>query len=234
MRSRPSTAAPSRSAAWTGSRLSRSRPEDHALAADPVEDRLHRVLDREDEAGRALRLLLEADVEPHRRVEGDVLVDQERLQLRLEGVGLLVGREVAAVTAPRADGGDDAADHLLHGALAVGRAHAASEVLLGDDVRRRLRPELRELDALLLEHGLSLPGMNASRISHSTSSNGSRPAIVKNRRTPSVAFSSATWFAVSRVVAAGISSTDAKALPPDMNFACRRASYGRPEREDRR
>ena len=44
--------------------------EDDALAADPVEDRLHRVLDREDEAGRALRLLLEADVEPDRRVEG--------------------------------------------------------------------------------------------------------------------------------------------------------------------
>ena len=34
--------------------------EDLALLGVPVEDRLHRVLDGEDEAGRALRLLLEA------------------------------------------------------------------------------------------------------------------------------------------------------------------------------
>src|SRR5439155_22834349 len=40
--------------------------EDDPFAPDPFEDRLHRVLDREDEAGRALRLLLEADVEPDR------------------------------------------------------------------------------------------------------------------------------------------------------------------------
>src|SRR5205823_777836 len=44
--------------------------EDDALAADPVEDRVHRILDREDEARGALRLLLEPDVEPDRRVEG--------------------------------------------------------------------------------------------------------------------------------------------------------------------
>src|SRR5947199_349664 len=36
----------------------RAAAEDHALAADPVEDRLHRVLDREDEARGALRLRL--------------------------------------------------------------------------------------------------------------------------------------------------------------------------------
>ena len=129
----------------------RAAAEDDALAADPVEDRLHRVLDREDEAGRALRLLLEADVEPDRRVERGVLVDQDRLQLGLEGVGLLVGREVAALAAPAADRVDDAADHLLDGALALGRGHAAAEVLLRDDVGRGLRPELRELDVLLLE-----------------------------------------------------------------------------------
>ena len=75
--------------------------EDDALAPDPVEDRLHRVLDREDEAGRALRLLLEADVEPDRGVEGGVLVDQDRLQLRLEGVGLLVGRRSSRLSRPQ-------------------------------------------------------------------------------------------------------------------------------------
>ena len=103
-------------------------------------------------------LLLEADVEPDRGVEGGVLVDEDRLQLGLEGVGLLVGREVAALAAPAADRVDDAADHLLHRALALRRGHAAAEVLLRDDVRRRLRPELRELDVLLLERRPVLAG----------------------------------------------------------------------------
>src|SRR5213078_3080315 len=123
--------------------------EDDPLAPDPVEDRLHRVVDREDEARAALRLLLEADVEPDRRVEGDVLVDQERLQLGLEGLRLRLVGEVAALAPPGADRVDDTADHLLDALLALGRGHAAAEVLLRDDVRGGLRPELRELDAVL-------------------------------------------------------------------------------------
>src|SRR6187431_1942177 len=136
----------------------RAAAEDDALAPDPVEDRVHRVVDREDEAGRALRLLLEADVEPDRAVEGGELVDEDRLELGLEGGGLLLVGEVAAVVPPLDDRVDDAADHLAHARLALGRGHAAAEVLLRDDVRRRLRPELRELDALLLEDGLVLAG----------------------------------------------------------------------------
>src|SRR5205823_9787902 len=97
----------------------RAAAEDDPLAPDPVQDRLHRVLDREDEARRALRALLEADVEPDRRVEGRELVDEDRLQLRLERVGLLVTCEVAAVAAPGADRADDTADHLLHARLAL-------------------------------------------------------------------------------------------------------------------
>ena len=77
--------------------------EDDALAPDPVEDRVHRVLDREDEARRALGLLLEADVEPDRRVERRELVDEDRLELVLEGLRLVLGREVAALAAPAAD-----------------------------------------------------------------------------------------------------------------------------------
>ena len=100
---------------------------------------------------RALRLCLEADVEPDRGVEGRVLVDQDRLELGLERVGLLVRREVAPVATPAADRVDDTADHLLDRALALRRGHAAAEVLLRDDVRRGLRPELGELDVLLLE-----------------------------------------------------------------------------------
>src|SRR5437660_6097262 len=109
-------------------------------------------------AGRALRLLLEAHVEPDRRVEGGELVDEDRLQLGLEGVGLLAGGEVAAGAAPGADRVGDARDHVLDAPLALRRAHAAPEVLLRDDVRGRLRPELRELDALLLEDRLVLAG----------------------------------------------------------------------------
>src|SRR5439155_7492874 len=101
----------------------------------------------------ALRLLLEANVEPDRTVERGVLVDEDRLQLRLEGLGFLVVGEVATLLAPRDCGVDDAADHLPHARLALGGGEPAAEVLLGDDVRRRLRPELRELDAALLERG---------------------------------------------------------------------------------
>src|SRR3978361_852434 len=72
-------------------------PEDTPLPGVPVEDRLHRVLHGEDEAGRALRALLEADVEPDGRVERRNLVDQDEGQLDLEGVVVLVAGEVAAL-----------------------------------------------------------------------------------------------------------------------------------------
>src|SRR3712207_2124445 len=125
--------------------------EDAPFLGVPVEDRLHRVLDAEDEAGAALRLLLEADVEPDGRVERRHLVQEDVGQLRLEGVAVLHGREVAALAAPVGDGARDAGDHLLDRALARRRAELAAEVLLGHDVGRVLRPGRGELDALLLE-----------------------------------------------------------------------------------
>src|SRR5207244_10264688 len=102
-------------------------------------------------------LLLEPDVEPDRRVEGGELVDEDRLQLVLEGLSFAIGREVAPFASPRADRADDAADHLLDGRLALRARHAAAEVLLRDNVGCGLRPELRELDVLLLERGTGLP-----------------------------------------------------------------------------
>ena len=127
--------------------------EDRALLGVPGEDRLHRVVDAEDEAGRALRVLLEADVEPHGGVEGGLLVEQDVGQLGLEGVGVGGRREVVALAAPAGDRAGDAADHLLDGALALGRAERPAEVLLGDDVGRVLRPGDGELDLALLEGG---------------------------------------------------------------------------------
>src|ERR671911_686004 len=123
------------------------------LDSGSFEDRLHVVLDAEDEAGRALGSLLEADVEPHGAVEGRLLVQQDVGQLVLEGGDVLVAREVAALAAPAGDRPGDAADHLLHRALALRRADLVAEVLLGDDIGRVLGPRLGELDVALLEGG---------------------------------------------------------------------------------
>src|SRR5262249_3327869 len=128
--------------------------EDLALLGVPVEDRLHRVVDAEDEARAALRVLLEADVEPDRRVERRHLVKQDVAELGLEGVAVLGGGAVPARPPPVRDRAGDAADHLLDRALARGRVELAAEVLLADDVRRVLRPRLRELDVALLEGDL--------------------------------------------------------------------------------
>ena len=72
-----------------------------ALLGVPVEDRVHRVVDREDEAGRGLLGHSgDADVEPHRRVERRLLVDDQVLELVAEGLGLVVVDEVAVLAAP--------------------------------------------------------------------------------------------------------------------------------------
>ena len=85
-------------------------------------------------------------------------MDEDELELVGEGLGLVLVGEVAALASPVDRRLDDAADHLLHARLALGRAQAAAEVLLRDDVRGRLRPEPRELDVLLLEGRLVLAG----------------------------------------------------------------------------
>ena len=107
---------------------------------------------------RALRPLLKADVEPDGRVEGRVLVEQQVLELGVERVGLVAVGEVAVLAAPRRDRVDDARDHLAHRALALRRSERPAEVLLRDDVRRRRRPEDRELHLALLEGGPVLAG----------------------------------------------------------------------------
>ena len=63
--------------------------EDLALLLVPVEDRVHRVVDGEDEAGADLLRGRRADVEPHRGVEAEHLVQQGIGQLVLEELGVL-------------------------------------------------------------------------------------------------------------------------------------------------
>ena len=95
-----------------------------------------------------------ADVEPDRRIERRHLVKQDEGQLRLERVAVLLGGEVAALASPAGDRAGHAADHLLDRTLTSRRSGLAAEVLLGDDVRRVLRPRLRKLDVALLEGDL--------------------------------------------------------------------------------
>jgi len=134
----------------------RTELEQHPLGLGQAEDRLHRVLDGVDEARRTLRALLDPDVEPHRRVEAGVLVEEDVSQFRVEGLGVRLGREVAALAPPVRDPVGHPGDQLPDARLAPGRPQLAAKVLRHHDVRRRLRPGLRHLDAVLLEHRLAL------------------------------------------------------------------------------
>src|SRR6202049_4701883 len=131
--------------------------EQHAFRLDQLEDRLHRVLHRVDEARRTLLGAAgHADVEPDRAVEGGVLRDQEVAELLGPVLRVFLAREVAAFASPTGQGFDDPVDQLADAGLALRGAHAAPEVLLGDDVDRELRPGAGDLDVLLLEDDLAL------------------------------------------------------------------------------
>ena len=65
--------------------------EEHPLGLGQVQDRGHRVIDGVDEARRALRLRLDTAVEPHRRVERRVLVQQQKREVVAKRLGVVVG-----------------------------------------------------------------------------------------------------------------------------------------------
>ncbi len=125
--------------------------EDHALFLVPVEDRLHGVVDGQDEAGGDLLGLLGADVEPDRAVEAEDLVQEGVRQLVLEDLGVGGRGEVLVVLSGLPVRLHDAVDQLLEAGLALRGADGTAEVLAGDDVDRVHRPEVGELDAALLE-----------------------------------------------------------------------------------
>ncbi|CAB4835975.1 unannotated protein [freshwater metagenome] len=88
--------------------------EDDALFLVPVEDAVHRVLDRQDEAGAGLLgHTLDTDVEPHRAVERGPLRDQDVLQFVVQRVGLGLVGEVATFNTPGGDRVGDPIDDLL-------------------------------------------------------------------------------------------------------------------------
>ena len=107
--------------------------EEHALGLGQAEDRVHRVLHGVDEARRALRVRLDADVEPDRAVERRLLVDEQVLQVVRERLQIVLAGEVALLARPAGDRVDDAADQLLDAALALRRARGCR----GSTSRRR-------------------------------------------------------------------------------------------------
>ena len=125
--------------------------EDHALVAVPAQDRVHAVVDLEDEACGALRLGLDADVEIDRAVERRLLIEKQVLELGVKSIARVGVGEVALLLAPSADGIDDARDQLADAGLAPRRAERSAKIFRDDDVGRRLRPCSRHLDVFLLE-----------------------------------------------------------------------------------
>ena len=126
--------------------------------------------------------LLEADVEPDRRVEGRLLVEQDRGQLHLEGVGVLLGGEVAALAPPVGDRPGDPADHLFDRALALLGCRACRGSTSGRRCWSRSGDQLfGNSTPRCSKAGLSGSPITASRISHSISSKGCIPA---SRKTP--------------------------------------------------
>ena len=130
----------------------RAALENSALLGVPVEDRVQVVVDPQDEARRCLlRNTLDADVEPHRRVECSLLGDEQMGQLGAKCLGFSVIDEVAVTAAPGGDGADDTVDHLAQRAFTFGRTERSAEVLLGKNVGCILRPVGGNLDAELFE-----------------------------------------------------------------------------------
>ncbi len=153
--------------------------EEHGLAAREFHDVFHVVFNALDEAGRALRIFVrvfrnadlfgflvpvpvagralhsvlveEADIEPHGRIEGAVLVEAEPGEVAVETLAVFIRGEVAVFDAPIRDGARDAVDQLLDAVFALRRIDFAVVVFAANDVRGQLRPEHRHFAIGLLE-----------------------------------------------------------------------------------
>ncbi len=157
--------------------------EEHALGLGEGQDGVERVIDGVDEAGGALRLAVAGDgeldgagmrvpvpvlcvgvglqpvapdVEPDRRVEGDLLIDEQVAEFGVEDFSVVRGGEVAALHAPVANGLSDAGDQGADAGLALGGSKLAMQVLRSDDICRGHRPVRGDLDVLLFEDELAL------------------------------------------------------------------------------
>ena len=91
------------------------------------------------------------DVEPYRRIEGRLLLQEQVGEFVVEDGRVVVAAEVSALDAPVANGLSDAGHELADAGLALGRVERAVQILAGDDVGRGHRPVLGDLDVFLLE-----------------------------------------------------------------------------------
>ena len=101
-------------------------------------------------------MLLEADVEPDRGVEGGLLVDQQVLQVVAECLQVVLAGEVVLPARPLGNRVHDPANELFDAPLAIRTAHLAAEILGNDDIRGLLRPETGDFDVTLLEDDRAL------------------------------------------------------------------------------
>src|SRR4029450_2632556 len=106
-------------------------------------------------AGRRLGPLLDAHVEPDGAVEGGLLLDEQMGQVVGERLQVLARGEVALDLGPAPDSGHHPEDELPRAVLPLRRSELAPEILRGHDVRGRLAPAARNLDAMLLEDRLA-------------------------------------------------------------------------------
>ena len=95
--------------------------------------------------------VMAANVEPYRRIERRVLVDQDEGEFRPEVFSIFGRLEVPVLLSVIRDRIHDPVDKLTNAVLAPGRLELAVEVLACHDVGRCLRPARRDLDVALFE-----------------------------------------------------------------------------------
>ena len=154
--------------------------EEHRFAGRQAHDGFHVILDGLDEAGAALGifvlggatlgfarlaivepvaaagifpdavLMVEADVEPHRRVECAVLIHAEPRQFIVENLAVRLA-EVAVLHAPVCNRAADAMNELADRHFPLGRVLFAVKIFGNDDLCREHRPRARHFDVFLFE-----------------------------------------------------------------------------------
>src|SRR5699024_2244236 len=109
----------------------------------------------QDEARGHLLRRLGPDVEPHRRVEAEHLMEEHPGELVLEDLGVLIAAEVAVLLARAAVSLHYAIDELAQAPFSRFGPYRSAKILRGDDGRGVDRPGLGELDPSLLEDGFA-------------------------------------------------------------------------------
>src|SRR5450756_1718962 len=158
--------------------------EEHGLAVSEVHDVFHVVLDALDEARTALRifvlgrstfsflgfrvvkpvalagffadtvLVIEADVEPYRRIERAVLVQAKPGQLLVKDFTICLA-EITVRNTPVRNCPGNAVDKLAHGSFALGGILFAVKIFRYDNFGRQYGPRFRHFDIFLLEDDLA-------------------------------------------------------------------------------